>query len=120
MNRFGMAVAVLTTLVGVQILDSSAARAERSIQVTNGTSDPFWVLPYSRDDVARSVTVGQTSFHILPGQTTAVACGTDSCDLILDRAGGNAPSFRDVRAACINVTTYSASRGIAAYSACGD
>jgi hypothetical protein len=121
MSRFlTAAAAAIAVAAAGQIVVASPAHAERSIQVTNDTDAGFWVMSFSRDPAARAISFGGTSFHVLPGETTQLACGgAQGCDLLLDRVpGASAPSFHNVQDSCIRVTTYNSSRAIAAYLAC--
>ncbi len=108
-------------LAGFQLLSAGLAHAERSIQITNDTGAGFWVLAFDRANGGREITYSGTSYYVLPGETTQLACdGAQACNLLLGRAPGiSAPSFSDVQADCIRVTTYNASRANAAYAACG-
>jgi hypothetical protein len=111
--------AAASVLAGFQLLSAGAAHAERSIQITNDTKTGFWVMALNRANAGRELTYGGTSHHVLPGETTQLACGGEGCDLLLGRAPGTSgPSFSDVQADCIRVTTYNASRANAAYAAC--
>jgi hypothetical protein len=107
-------------LAAAQIFTASSARAERTIQVTNGTEAGFWVMALDQDLAGRSITYGPTSYRVMPGETTQLACGSgQGCDLLLGIApAAGAPSFHNIMDSCIRITTYSASRGNAAYSAC--
>jgi ABC-type sugar transport system substrate-binding protein len=110
----------MAALVAAPILAASPARAERTIQVTNDTDAGFWVMSFDRGAEGRALTYGATSYRVLPGETTQLACaGAKGCDLLLGQsANASAPSFRDVQANCIRVTTFNASRANAAYAAC--
>ena len=120
MLRSRILLAAAAALAGFQLLSAGPAHAERSIQITNDTDTGFWVMALNRTNAGREITYGGTSHHVLPGETTQLACGgAQGCGLLLDRAPGtSAPSFSDVQADCIRVTTYNASRAIAAYAAC--
>ena len=112
--------AAVAVLAASPFLVAGPAHAERSIQVTNDTDAGFWVTAFDRGQAGRVLTFAGTSYRVLPGETAQLDCaGVGSCDLLLGQtANASAPSFHDVQASCIRVTTYSASRANAAYAAC--
>lgn len=115
-------IATMTMIVfaAAPLLAAGPARAERTIEVVNATDAGFWVTSFDRGAEGRALTYGGTSYRVMPGETTQLGCaGDQGCDLRLGQtANASAPSFHDVRASCIRVTTYSASRANAAYAAC--
>ena len=77
-------------------------------------------MAFDRGQAGRALTFAGTSYRVLPGESTQLACaGAQGCDLLLGRtASASAPRFHNVQANCIRVVTYSASRANAAYATC--
>ena len=112
--------AAVAVLAASPFLVVGPAHAERSIQVINDTDAGSWVTAFDRGQAGRALTFAGTSYRVLPGETAQLdGAGVRGCDLLLGQtANASAPSFHDVQASCIRVTTYNASRANAAYAAC--